>query len=88
MGCGELVAIAHGNLRMCKRLRTSYRHESVGMGAGVHGNDEVDRRALEDTVVEMEALVALVALVAATAVATEGAEKADKKTTRPFTLSQ
>ena len=52
VGCGELVAIAHGNLRMCKRLRTSYSQESVGTGAAVHGDDEVDRRALEDAVVE------------------------------------
>ena len=52
IGCGELVTIAHGNMKICKRLRTSCGQETVGTGAGVHGDDEVDRRALEDAVVE------------------------------------
>ena len=52
MGCGELVTIAHGNVKIHKRLRTSFGQETVGTGAAVHGDDEVDRRALEDAVVE------------------------------------
>ena len=33
-------------------LSSRYTMETVGTGAGVHGDDEVDRRALEDAVVE------------------------------------
>ena len=48
-----MATLTAGNLRICEKLRTRYSQGgSVVTGAGVHGDEGIDRRALEDAVVD------------------------------------
>ena len=53
MGYVEMVSVTQENLRICKRIRSAYSRTGTEVtGAAVRGDGEMDRRELEDAVVD------------------------------------
>ena len=53
MGYVEMVSVTQENLRICKKIRSAYsRTGTEATGAAVRGDGEMDRRVLEDAVVD------------------------------------